>query len=67
MMIAWIETTETDDAEGLLRDLYERVKTPQSPRTGTHQFGVAPHTVDVYNNLGLTLHYMGRSQEAVKR
>ncbi len=26
----------------------------------------APHNPDVYNNLGLTLHYVGRSQEAVE-
>ncbi|MEE8303499.1 MAG: tetratricopeptide repeat protein [Candidatus Tectomicrobia bacterium] len=26
----------------------------------------APHNLDVYNNLGLTLHYVGRSQQAVK-
>lgn len=26
----------------------------------------APYNVDVYNNLGLTLHYVGRSQEAVE-
>ncbi len=26
----------------------------------------APHNVNVYNNLGLTLHYVGRSREAVE-
>ena len=26
----------------------------------------APHNVDVYNNLGLTLHYLGRGREAVE-
>ena len=28
---------------------------------------LAPHNVDVYNNLGLSLHYLGRHAEAVKR
>jgi tetratricopeptide (TPR) repeat protein len=28
---------------------------------------LAPHNVGVYNNLGLTLHYIGRSEDAIER
>ena len=46
-MIAWIETIEPDDAEGLLRDLYERVKTPHgSVYNVMKAHSLRPHTLE---------------------
>ena len=47
MMIAWIETIEPDDAEGLLRDLYERVKTPHGSVDNVMKaHSLRPHTLE---------------------
>lgn len=46
-MIAWIETIEPDDAEGLLGDLYERVKTPHGTVDNVMKaHSLRPHTLE---------------------
>ena len=46
-MIAWIETIEPDDADGLLHDLYERVKTPHGTVDNVMKaHSLRPHTLE---------------------
>lgn len=46
-MIAWIETIEPEDADGLLHDLYERVKTPHGTVDNVMKaHSLRPHTLE---------------------
>jgi uncharacterized peroxidase-related enzyme len=46
-MIAWIETIEPEEADGLLRDLYERVKTPHGTVDNVMKaHSLRPHTLE---------------------
>ena len=46
-MIAWIETVEPDDAEGELKDLYERVRTPHGTVDNVMKaHSLRPHTLE---------------------
>ena len=46
-MIAWIKTIEPDDADGLLHDLYERVKTPHGTVDNVMKaHSLRPHTLE---------------------
>ena len=46
-MIAWIETIEPNDADGLLRELYERVKTPHGTVDNVMKaHSLRPHTLE---------------------
>ena len=46
-MIAWIETIEPEQADGLLRDLYERVKTPHGTVDNVMKaHSLRPHTLE---------------------
>jgi len=55
--------------EALSRDADRHFKEglfQQAAAEYAHVLEQAPGNVDVYNNLGLTLHYVGRSEEAVE-
>lgn len=46
-MIAWIETIEPEEADGLLHDLYERVKTPHGTVDNVMKaHSLRPHTLE---------------------
>jgi uncharacterized peroxidase-related enzyme len=46
-MIAWIDTVEPDDADGLLKELYERVRTPHGTVDNVMKaHSLRPHTLE---------------------
>ena len=62
--------TSTDDPVEISRqanEFFARQQYQQAAKLYQRLLAIDPQNVEVHNNLGLTLHYLGRSDEALRR
>jgi Tfp pilus assembly protein PilF len=56
---------DINDLIRLADDYFERQQYAQAAAAYAQAVSLAPQQVEIYNNLGISLHYAGRSQEAI--